>query len=106
MLRSFYVYIILILSQIFVIEASNELNQSGKNESCAFSTLIASVHEGFQSEMKFNTVKKDRMQALRPLLFAEVSYGPQNSGQEDVRVKKFSKFSQTFHQGDVIFPYI
>ena len=89
-----------------MIEASNELNQSGKNESCAFSTLITSVHEGFQSEMKFNTVKKDRIQALRPLLFDEISYRPQNSRQEDVRIKKIRKFSQAFHQGDVIFPYI
>jgi len=89
-----------------VVDASNELNQSGKNESCAFSTLIASVHEGFQSEMKFNAVQKDRIQALRPLLFAEVLYGPQNFDQEDVRIKKFSKFSQTFHRGDVFFPYI
>jgi len=89
-----------------MIKASNELKQSGKNESCAFSTLIAGVHEGFQSEMKFNAVKKDRIQALKPLLFAEMSYGPLNSGQEDVRVKIFSKFNQTFHQGDVILSYI
>jgi len=89
-----------------MIEASNELNQSGKNESCAFSTLIASVHEGFQSEKRFNAVEKDRIQALRPLLFAKMSYGPHNSDQEDVRIKKSSKFSQTFHQGNVIFPYI
>jgi len=106
MVRLFYVYIILILSQIFVIRASNELNQSRKNESCAFSTLIASVHEGFQSEMKFDAVKKDRIQALKPLLFAEMSYGPQNYDQEDVRIKKSSKLNQTFHQGYVIFSYI